>query len=872
MKHSADTARPAPAVAALHRGIEGIALLMACLSPWAFGAVHPVFELLLLAGLAVMLLLWGACWVLDGRLTWQRCPVALCLAGLVLFGALQVIPWPGDWLARFAPATARWRERLLPAEPEQLATGTAELPGAAVSLYPTATRRAVAHLLVVFLLFAAVRNTYASSASLRRLAVFAAANGVLLAVFALAHSFTAAPHRVYWTYRTYGEPFGPFITRNHFPFYVNQCACLVLGLWFAWRTPHGRDAADDVWAPDFWGFTALVLMLGSVLFSLSRGGLVAFLAGAGFCLVVRATRASRRAGVVLLAAGLLATGGLLLWLSNATVRARVATLWEGTALEDSRVPLWERSLPGLRDFYPFGSGYGTFSLIEPLGRNPGDDEREVLHFTYEFAHNDYLEALLEGGVVRLALSLLAIFWVYRMGARAYRRYRHRSAQGLVLGALAAFTTAVVHGAGDFGLHVPAVAVLTAVIAAHLAALGGPRDARTGAAEAFRWRLGGLAPLAGLAVLGFLAFRLVGEEWGLVQADRYRLAADLRTLGKPVSAEDRRQQLEYLQAAVAFQPGDALLHTLLADAHLLALEEEIWRPTAPFRRTFPARTVLALAPGPPGFPPLEPLAEFGTEPLVEPLVMHKLSRIADPDLERAHLEPALDHYVRARDLCPLQARAQAAIGGLCAKARRAEPRLAYLERAALLRPADAEIAYLLGAEQFGLGRPDEAYASWRRCLSATDKHLPEVLRACAGKVSAETLAGEILPDRVDSLVRTALQLYSGPEGQAQRQPFLNKVTAVLEKRYAARSDTNYHLYGVLLEAQGQPEAALRAWEKALYLAPDRADWRLGYAQLLYQTGRLDEALKAVKEVQAQAPHNVPAGELSKAIFEKMRERK
>jgi tetratricopeptide (TPR) repeat protein len=846
----------------LHRGIEGIALLMVCLSPWAFGAVHPVFELLLLAGLAVILLLWGACWVLDGRLTWRRCPVALCLAGLVLFGALQLVPCPGDWLERFAPATARWRERLLPAEPEQLATGTAELPGAAVSLYPTATRRSVAHLLAVFLLFAVVRNTYASSASLRRLAVFAAANGVLLAVFALAHSFTAAPHRVYWTYRTDGEPFGPFITRNHFPFYVNQCACLVLGLWFAWRTSHGRDAADDVWVPDFWGFTALVVMLGSVLFSLSRGGLVAFLAGAGFCFVVRATRASRRAGIALLAAALLAAGGLFLWLGNATVRARVATLWAGTALEDSRVPLWERSLPALRDFYPFGSGYGTYSLIEPLGRNPGDDEREGLLFTYEFAHNDYLEALLEGGVVRLALSLLAIFWVYRMGARAYRRYRHRSAQGLVLGALAAFTTAVVHGAGDFGLHIPAVAVLTTLVAAHLAALGGLRDARTGVAEAFHWRLGGLAPLAGLAVLGFLAFRLIAAEWGVVQAERYRLAADLRTLGKPVTAEDRRQQLEYLQAAVAYQPGDALLHTMLADAHLLALEEEIWRPAAPFRRSFPVRAVLALAPGQPGVPALASLPALGSEPEV----MRKLSKIGDPSLERAHLFPALEHYVRARDLCPLQARAQGAIGGLSAKDR-PELRLAYLERAALLRPADAEIAYLLGAEQFRSRRLEEAYSSWRRCLQATDKHLPEVLRVCAGKVSAEDLSGKILPDRVEALVTTALQLYPGPEGTTQRQPFLDRVTEVFEKDPWTRSATEQYLHGELLVAQGRTGEALRAWEKALSYAPDRADWRLEYAKLLYQSGRWDDALKEVEEVRAQAPQNAAALELRRAILDR-----
>jgi tetratricopeptide (TPR) repeat protein len=866
MTRPRNVTEPAPTVAALHRTIEVIVLLMACLSPWAFGAVHPLFELLLFAGLAVTLLLWGSCWVLARRLTWRRCPVALCLVCLVLFGAFQLIRWPEDWLEWLAPGTAAWRRQLLPAEPEVLATGVAGLPGATLSLYPTATRRAVLHLLAVFLLFAVVRNTYASERSLRRLAVFAAGNGVLLALFSLAHAFSAAPHRVYWTYRTDGEPFGPFVTRNHYPFYLNLCACLAMGLLLALRARRGRHrgAGRGVRGPDLVGYAALAVMLASVLCSLSRGGLVAFLIGAGVCLAVPAVSSSRRAGLVLLAVALLAAGGLTFWLAGPTARGRFATLWAGTALEDSRLPLWARSGPALRDFFPWGSGYGTYALTEPLGRRPGDDEREGLPFTYEFAHNEYLEALLEGGLARLALSLLAIFWVYRSGARAYRAYRHRSAQGLVLGALAAFTTAVVHSFGDFGLHIPAVAVLAAVVVAHLAALGGPRDPQTGSAEAFGWRLGGLAPLAGLAVLGFLAFRLVADEWGVAQSERYRLAADLRTLGKPVNAAGRRRQLDYLETAVAFQPGDALLHTLLADAHLLALEEEIWRPAAPFRRGFPASAVLALAPGVPGSPILAP-------PLLlclEPLLLEKLSRAADPELARAHLEPALEHYVLARNLCPMQARAQGAIGALCPKAISAEPRLAYLERAARLRPSDAEIAFLLGAEQLRSVLPDEAYASWRRCLRASDRHLPDVLRACAGKVPADALAGAILPGRVDTLVKAALSLYPGPEGKARRQPFLDRVAALVGDQTEFRSADDYHQYGVLLEAQGQRGSALLAWQYALRLAPDRADWRLDYAKLLLEGGRLEDALEAVFEVLAQHPQSAPARALREAIRQKM----
>ena len=47
------------------------------------------------------------------------------------------------------------------------------------------------------------------------------------------------------------------------------------------------------------------------------------------------------------------------------------------------------------------SGYGTFGLVEPATRAEHLDPRLFI----EHAHNDYLEALAEGGLVRLALTV-----------------------------------------------------------------------------------------------------------------------------------------------------------------------------------------------------------------------------------------------------------------------------------------------------------------------------------------------------------------------------------------------------------------------------------------------------------------------------------
>src|SRR5262245_38877180 len=68
-------------------GMEAVLLALVCGSPWALGGAGPVFELVLYAGVAVLLLLWAARLLLEGRLTWAQNGVTLCLAGLFLLGA-----------------------------------------------------------------------------------------------------------------------------------------------------------------------------------------------------------------------------------------------------------------------------------------------------------------------------------------------------------------------------------------------------------------------------------------------------------------------------------------------------------------------------------------------------------------------------------------------------------------------------------------------------------------------------------------------------------------------------------------------------------------------------------------------------------------
>jgi len=103
--------------------IEAGVLILLCLAPWAFGATAPKYVFFLDVGLAGLMVLWGARVLLEGRLTWRKCPVAACLGALVLVAAWQLVPLPGGLLRGISPATARMYDRLLPARPEVLPAG-----------------------------------------------------------------------------------------------------------------------------------------------------------------------------------------------------------------------------------------------------------------------------------------------------------------------------------------------------------------------------------------------------------------------------------------------------------------------------------------------------------------------------------------------------------------------------------------------------------------------------------------------------------------------------------------------------------------------------------------------------------------------------
>jgi O-antigen ligase len=818
---SSSTTPLSPLVVFVVTAMEVVLLVLVCLSPWAYGVVHPPFEFLLDAGIGVLLVLWAARMLLERQIAWKKSGVALCLASLFLYGVLQRTPLPRSMLAWVAPGTERCYAELLPKAPEVLRPSSGEetpappanpragpAPGSTVSLYPDATRRESLRILAVFLVFAVVHNNLTSPRILFRLSVVALINGVVLSLFALAQFFAAPRGTIYWVYPTLGQAFGPFINRNHFADYVNLCIGLGVGLLVTqnWRRRSSAFLEEEssllqtLQNPHaLWICAALGLMVSAVAFSRSRGGLLALVGAAVICGILGRLQLGRsfRIGSLLLVAGVVVS--LSAWFGIGLLKDRLATLSSGEALED-RVPIWLRSLRIAEDFPIWGTGYGTFGYIEPMYHEDAPT-REKLGW-YGHAHNDYLEILVEGGIVGLALVLAALALVYRRGYHALERYRGRAEAGLALGALFAFTALALHSFGEFGTHIPAIMLLAIVICAHVCALGGRPKHRKKRSESekkrseseedsdeYSIRLGGVAPVGGaIAALGF-AVVLCSSGW---KAHRiYRLEdAALRTSN--TDAAEVRLRIAYLAAASSIDPNDARVHDELAEAHaqLAGL-----------------------------------LTDLG-------------------DLAKQRML-ALQEFLRARDACPLLGRAQLGIAAGASLLKQGDSAQEYIRRAKVLTPGQAEMCYRRGLQESMLNHYEEAWATWRHCLELSEDYLPQILFRTR-RLRAEQLMEKVLPDNPDLLLVTALLRYPDPEAVKARSPFMDKALAILESK-----------------PPGSVPRDLMASERTFKARVEFARY------LYYELGKVEEARRELRLVLRQIPNYGPALELLNEISRRRR---
>ena len=843
--------------ACLRYGMEVIVAALVCLSPWAFGAVHPFFAFLCLTAIALLLTLWAArlLWTWEWR--WHACPVLACLVGLLLLGALQLVPLPSSLLAKLSPGTARLYEQVLPQNSE-VGPGGESIPLAdlTVSFYPGATRGVLIQLLAVVALYAVVRNNLGNTAIFTRLSVALLVNGVLLALLGVSQVCSSPPNTLYWHFERAGTfAFGPFICRNHYPFYLNMCIGMGVALFLICHRQSEEDATgpNTPWSlsrllqplhepATLWIILGLGFMIASVVISLSRGGVLALIGSTLVCLMLRATQPGRSVGLI----AFLATGaivlGLLAWVHFPLLESRLATIWKGALLQDNRWNMWAYTLPLTTDFPVWGTGYGTFTHLEPLRRPPGESNE-----VWNFAHNDYLEALIEGGILRLALSLLAIGLILHYGVRAFRQGQDHATRCLALGGLFGFLAFVLHSFGDFGLHVPANTILATVICAQLSAIGRPVATTSQPRR-------GLAPLAGALTMLALAAVLLIEGRRADRTERFRLAAvSLEASG---DQQLRKQRIAMLEAAAHAAPADAELQIELAEEWIRYGEKQQGMLDRRRQARLAAQCVKDFFAMQAGLP-MEPVA--GTVALLSTPSNSLSSQHDESNIRNSHVA-AVRAYLRGRNACPLLSKAQIGLATQWQYLLEGDPRSAYLARAKLVRPFDDQLWYICGVQESNDQQWDLAYRSWWHALSCSDHYLDPILERCQPRLMPADIFAKVLPDQPALLRACAWKLLPSADAAAERSAFLTRALLALQQQPQPWSADSHFLEGELQRDLGHLVKAQAAYQAALALEPSQIAWRYTLAEVLVQQGRTTDASRELRLILGQQPNHALARRL------------
>jgi O-antigen ligase len=436
-------------------------LAIAVLLAWgalAFGAVYPWAFAPLFAGAALLGIVLCASPGEPASRFERR--AALALAAISVVPLVQLVPLPAGVLAAVSPGTDAILREIRIGYPMFR-------PWHPLSIVPSATLVGLAAAASLSVLLVGLSRRMTGEEA-RRIVRAIAWIGLVMSVAGLVQQ-AMWNGRIYgvWQPRQVGEPFGPFVNRNHFAGWVLMALPLVAAYAGA-RLARGLQAARGggrvrwLASPDgthalLAAFAAAVMAVALVM-SLSRSGVVCLAAATTVTLVVIARR--RRAALAVLAAAALIAVIAVGVASTGVDRLTARFGHEDVATFGDRAGVWSDTWRIARRFPLAGTGLNTFGHAALVYQTT----RMEVH--YREAHNEYLQILAEGGVLLAVPALLAGIAFARLVRRRFREVEPGSTDyWLRVGAVTGLAGIALQSLADFSLQMPGNALLFVVVLA-----------------------------------------------------------------------------------------------------------------------------------------------------------------------------------------------------------------------------------------------------------------------------------------------------------------------------------------------------------------------------------------------------------------------
>jgi O-antigen ligase len=311
--------------------------------------------------------------------------------------------------------------------------------------YPFLTRTMLLKLAVYFLVLFLTAQAFRGRKDLYKLAWFIIAFCFAVSLLAIIQHFTSGAE-IYWMsdLKIEGEPWGPYVNRNHFAGFVE----LTLPMGLALMAFYGvrRDLIPLA-------TLMTIVPISTLILSASRAGIIGFGLEVGILVLLTRSRKAwqgRRATAAAIVA--LAALAIVAWVGT----GRAVERFSGSSIRDvtvsRRVSMFRGAAHIFLDHPIKGCGLGTLVDVFP-GYENAYDGRLVDH-----AHNDYIEGLAETGLLGGLCGAIFLWRLYREGRNNFMAEQGHFSSGLHAAAIMAVCGLLFHSFVDFNLQIPANAL------------------------------------------------------------------------------------------------------------------------------------------------------------------------------------------------------------------------------------------------------------------------------------------------------------------------------------------------------------------------------------------------------------------------------
>ncbi len=789
--------------------------------PLALGVVHAWSEQVVIALAAALGLVFLLKLVVFQSTpfvwTWAYIPIIL----FVLTAAFQLLPLPSAHVQAISPHTVALKTELLGDLPE----ADKALSSMTLSFYPRATKRDLRLVLAVAVVFVVVVNVYREPARIKRLLGAIAIIGGGIAVLALAQD-VAGNGKIYWRIPTYDQAYsGPFVNHSHYGQFMNLSIGAALGLLLvmlqeAFSGRRVNPARVTRYLSSRPAKTvklltaAIVLGAATIFLSLSRGAMVAMLTAAAFTTLVLSARGSLRGrGWIIM---LMALGAFIcvLYIGFEEVYNRLATLRDLRDVSSSRWQIVKDIVVMWMRFPLLGAGLGTHEVVYPMF------ERSAVTAPAAHAENEYAQAAEEVGLVGLLPLIIFGVGIWVSYARSVRLSSvpiHSAAYGLGFGLLAV----LIHSLSDFGQHLPANALLSAVSCGLLITLARDRAAtdryNDNPAARLTWRL--WRPAALLAAVGIFAWALSGSNRARTAEAHWK---------KALQAEFHLEAGNWQGSEQAYE--DLFTHaTAAADAEPDNIHYRHW---------------------------LSIYKWLSLTPYIDPNTGEL------PPEALAWAQEVADELHQARVLCPTFG-ATYCVAGEIEKFVLGDPNGArHIRQGYRLAPCNVTACLAAARVDVEAGDAEAAFEKIARAVQLDRDRFARAASLCLDGLQRPDMALQLAGDDPRMLSYLANMLAASGQHDQLVEATRTRILELLERRSQEPGAPAqvFASLGSLYSKRGDVETGIERYRLALMKDYEQVSLHLDLARLLAQAGRTDEAMHEARICLRLAPDSEPARRL------------